>query len=141
MAHSLKKAAAAGFAGTAVMTMLMLVAPKMGMPRMDIAGMLASKMGGIIALGWMAHFVIGSVLAIIYAAFLASRIPGPGLVRGVIYSLIPWLVSQMMVMPMMGMGLFGGSVALAGGSLMGHMVYGAVLGGILGTAECSADCA
>jgi hypothetical protein len=31
-------------------------------------------------------------------------------------------------MPMMGMGLFSSDVLLAGGSMMGHLVYGAVLG-------------
>lgn len=36
------------------------------------------------------------------------------------------------VAPMMGMPVFSGSVALAMGSLIGHLVYGAVVGGIYG---------
>jgi uncharacterized membrane protein YagU involved in acid resistance len=135
MTRSLGKAVVAGLVATTAMTMLMMVAPSMGMPKMDIAGMLASKMGGIRALGWMAHFVIGSVLALVYAARFARRIPGRAFIRGAVYSLLPWLVAQVVVMPMMGMGLFSGSMAMAGGSLLGHVVYGAVLGGIYGIPE------
>ena len=61
------KAVLAGLAGTAVMTMLMLLAPKMGMPPMNIGAMLGSVMGGYVALGWVAHFMIGTVLALGYA--------------------------------------------------------------------------
>jgi hypothetical protein len=34
----------------------------------------------------------------------------------------------------MGMGLFSGSATLAGGSLIGHLAYGVVLGGVTGAA-------
>ncbi len=35
-------------------------------------------------------------------------------------------------MPMMGMPLFSGSVTLAMGSLVGHLFYGGVVGGVYG---------
>ena len=35
-------------------------------------------------------------------------------------------------MPMMGMPVFSGSMTMAMGSLVGHLVYGAVVGGIIG---------
>jgi uncharacterized membrane protein YagU involved in acid resistance len=54
------------------------------------------------------------------------------MVRGAIYSIAPYLMAQLVVMPMMGMPLFSGSATLAMGSLIGHIVYGAVLGGIYG---------
>ena len=123
-----------GLAGTAVMTALMRMAPAMGLPPMNIGAMLGSVMGGSVVLGWMAHFMIGTVLAIVYAALFAARLPGPGFVRGALYGLAPWLVAQLVVMPMMGAGAFGGSFGAAFGSLMGHLVYGAVLGSIYGTA-------
>jgi uncharacterized membrane protein YagU involved in acid resistance len=72
---------------------------------------------------------------VIYAAAFAARLPGPGFVRGALYGLFPWVVAQLVVMPMMGAGPFGGSFGAAFGSLMGHLVYGAVLGGIYATAE------
>ncbi len=128
----LGRAVLAGLGGTVVMTMLMLLAPAMGMPPMDIGKMLAPQMGGVLALGWMAHFVIGVLLALIYAGFFADRLPGAPALRGALYGLLPWLAAQVAVMPMMGMGLFSGSMAMAGGSLMGHLVYGAALGLIYG---------
>ena len=123
-----------GLAGTAVMTALMRMAPAMGLPPMNIGAMLGSVMGGSLVVGWMAHFVIGTVLAMVYAALFATRLPGPGFLRGALYGFAPWLVAQLVVMPMMGAGAFGGSFGAAFGSLMGHLVYGAVLGSIYGTA-------
>src|SRR5215204_1775064 len=90
--------------------------------------MLGSVMRGNVALGWIAHFMIGTVLAGLYATLFVGRLPGPVAVRGMIYSLLPWLVAQIMVMPMMGMGFFSGSAIMAEGSLMGHLVYGALVG-------------
>lgn len=130
---NLGRAALAGLAGTVAMTALMLMAPMMGMPPMNIGAMLGSVMGGNVALGWMAHFVIGVVLALGYAATFAKRLPGAPVVRGALFSLLPWLMAQVVVMPMMGMGLFSGSMLAAGGSLMGHIVYGIVLGLVYGS--------
>jgi uncharacterized membrane protein YagU involved in acid resistance len=117
------------------MTALMLMAPAMGLPPMNIGAMLGSVMGGSLFLGWTAHFMIGTVLAVIYAVIFARRLPGPAFARGALYGLLPWIVAQLVVMPMMGAGVFGGSFGAGFGSLMGHLVYGAVLGGIYGTAE------
>ncbi len=123
----------AGLLGTLVMTAVGLyAAPMMGMPPMNPAEMLAGKMGGITLLGWMGHLMIGATLALVYAWFFLSRIPGPAVARGAIYSLLPWLMAQVLVMPMMGMPLFSGSMAMAGGSLVGHLMYGGVLGGVVG---------
>lgn len=132
MKPNLLKAVGAGFAGTLAMTVVMLMAPRMGMPPMNIGNMLGSVMGGNVALGWAAHFMIGVFLAVVYVVLFAARLPGPALVRGVLYSLAPWLMAQLVVMPMMGMGLFSGSLAMAAGSMLGHVVYGAVLGAVYG---------
>ncbi|MBI3181524.1 MAG: hypothetical protein HYZ28_05220 [Myxococcales bacterium] len=129
---NVKRAVIGGLAGTAAMTALLLTAPKMGLPPMNVGAMLASVMGGSLVLGWMGHFIIGTLLAMGYAALFAKRLPGPGLVRGALYGLLPWLMAQMVVMPMMGAGLFSGSFLAAAGSLMGHLVYGGVLGAICG---------
>ncbi|GAC1515694.1 MAG: hypothetical protein NVS1B4_07250 [Gemmatimonadaceae bacterium] len=127
------KAILAGVVGTAVMTMVgVWVAPMMGIPAMNPAEMLAKPMGGSLALGWIGHFMIGTILAVIYAV-VAPRLPGPAWIRGALYGVAPWLVAQLMMMPMMGMPVFSGSSALAMGSLLGHLVYGAVVGAIYGT--------
>jgi uncharacterized membrane protein YagU involved in acid resistance len=133
MQPGIVKVVGAGVAGTLVMTAVGLhAAPMMGMPAMNPADMLASRMGGVTLLGWAGHLMIGVVLAVGYAMFFLKRLPGPPAVRGAVFSLIPWLMAQLIVMPMMGMPLFSGSMAMAGGSLLGHLVYGAVVGGIVG---------
>jgi len=126
------KAILAGLSGTVAMTALMLMAPMMGMPPMNIGNMLGAMMGGIVALGWVAHFMIGTVLAVLYAALFANRLPGPAVIRGMLFALLPWLLAQIALMPMMGAGFFSGSLMAAGGSMMGHLVFGATIGAIYG---------
>lgn len=133
MASNLGKAVAGGVIGTLVMTAVgVYLAPMMGMPAMNPADMLAMKMGGSSALGWMGHLMIGIVLGLIYAKVALGRLPGPPFLQGALFALAPWLMAQLVVMPMMGMGLFSGSMQLALGSLLGHLIYGAVLGGVVG---------
>ncbi len=129
------KAVLAGLVGTAVMTAVGLwVAPMMGIPRMNPAEMLAGQMGGNAMLGWAGHLMIGIALALIYAK-LAPSLPGPPVVRGALFSLAPWAVAMLVMMPMMGMPIFGGAMPVAMGSLIGHLVYGAVVGQIYGPPE------
>lgn len=132
MKTNLVRTLLAGLAATLVMTVIMLMAPAMGLPPMNVGAMLGSVMGGSLILGWMGHFLIGAGLAVGYAALFAERLPGSPMLRGAIFSLLPWLMAQVIVMPMMGMGLFSGSISAAGGSLIGHVVYGLVLGLVLG---------
>jgi uncharacterized membrane protein YagU involved in acid resistance len=127
------RAVLAGVVGTVVMTMVgVFAAPMMGIPRMNPAVMLAGAMGGNMVLGWAGHFMIGIVLAVSYA-LAAPLLPGPGVVRGALFAIAPWLMAQLVVIPMMGMPVFSGSAPMAMGSLVGHLMYGAVVGGIYGT--------
>lgn len=126
------RAAVAGILGTAVMTAVGLyAAPMMGMPPMNPAAMLAGQMGGSTVMGWIAHLMIGVTLAEVYAV-VAGSLPGPVVVRGALYGVAPWLLLQVAVMPMMGMGLFSGAMSPAMGSLLGHIIYGAVVGVVYG---------
>ncbi len=133
----------AGVIGTGVMTVFAMLAPLMGLPPMDVAGMLAHFMGrwiGFISLplGWAAHFMIGGTLAFIYALWFVKILPGPAWTRGLVYGLLPWLVAQVAVMPLMGMGLFAsawGSMVPALQSLLGHLVYGVTVGAVYGKAH------
>ena len=132
------RAVLAGLAGTGVMTAVgVWVAPLMGMPAMNPAAMLAGAMGGNVTLGWIGHLMIGTILAVIYAA-VVQWLPGPPAARGALYGVAPWLMAQLLVMPMMGMPLFSGSAALAVGSLIGHLAYGAAVGAIYGVGSAPA---
>ena len=137
----IRRAIVAGIVGTIVMTAVGLwVAPLMGMPAMNPARMLAGAMGGGLVPGWLGHFMIGAVLAVIYAA-VAPVLPGNPVVRGGLYALAPFLLAQLVVVPMMGMPLFSGSAVMAMGSLVGHLVYGGVVGGVYGPVPAAASVA
>lgn len=121
-----------GIVGTLVMTAVGLwIAPLMGLPRMNPADMLAGAMGGSVILGWSGHLLIGITLALIYAV-VSPSLPGAPAMRGALYGLAPWIVAMLVVMPVMGMPMFGGSAGPALGSLVGHLVYGGIVGGIYG---------
>lgn len=133
------RAAMGGFAGTVAMTAMMyLVAPMMGL-RMDIAAMLGSMLGGSWTAGLMMHFVNGALIfPAIYASVLYPHLPGTPALRGTIWGVALWLIAQVMVMPMMGAGLFSsavGGMMAAMGSLVGHLLYGSLLGVVAGAPE------
>lgn len=93
----------AGLVGTAAMTILMYAAPLMGLPAMDIMAALGSLVPGAptYAVGALMHFGIGVTLALLYAALFASRLPGPGWLRGALFSLLPWLFAITLMAPTM----------------------------------------
>ena len=135
---SIKSALIAGLIATAAMTAFTFMAPLMGF-EMDIPKMLANTMGTPIIVGWIAHFMVGEILAISFAAiFLRKTNKTSDFKSGALFGLIPWFVAQIMVMPMMSTisvgsytaGLFSGSAMIAMASLVGHLIYGAILGGI-----------
>jgi uncharacterized membrane protein YagU involved in acid resistance len=113
--------------------------PMMGLPRMDIAAMLGGMLGGW-GMGMAMHFLNGTVIfPLIYAYLLFAKLPGSSQLKGILWGLILWVLAQIVVMPMMGAGLFGlsmgGGMMPAFGSLMGHIVYGVLLGWIAGHAH------
>ena len=55
---------------------------------------------------------------------------GPAVVWEALYGIAPFLLAQIAVIPMMGMPLFSGSVKLVMGSLVGHLFYGGLVGGV-----------
>ena len=139
MKPNLTKAVLGGLAGTVMMTMMMrFVAPLMLGHPMDIAGMLANMMGGVRAVGMAAHLMNGVVIFPLVYTFLVFRyLPGPPLLRGVIWGAVLWVVAEAMIMPMAGAGFFSseiGGTKAAAAALMGHLAYGALLGYIAGTA-------
>jgi uncharacterized membrane protein YagU involved in acid resistance len=129
-----------GFFGTLAITLLMYKgAPMMGLPKMDIAAMLGRILGGWTP-GMIMHFANGAVIfPLIYAYLLFSKLPGAPAVKGITLGVALWVMAQVIVMPMMGAGMFGlktgGGVMSAFGSLIGHVIYGALLGWIGGHAH------
>ncbi len=83
------------------------------------------------------NLAVGIALAVVYAGFIEPRLNGTGWFKGIVFSLIPWLLSVVVLFPILGIELFGAG-ADAGplpalGSLVAHLVYGFVLGGFFGS--------
>jgi uncharacterized protein DUF6789 len=74
-----------GIAGTIVLTMLMYIgAPMMGIPKMDIAAMLGTMLGGW-TMGMVMHFVNGTILfPLIYALVVFSKLRGGPITKGIL---------------------------------------------------------
>jgi len=130
----------AGVSATAIMSIVaVIVAPMMGMPKMDFGTMLGTNnpmMAMPYAAGWMMHFVVGIVLTALYASVFLNRLSGSYAVRGIVFAMIPFIIAQSMMMPMMGNGFWsGGDMMAIMGSLIGHIVFGAVLGAVYGKGE------
>ena len=89
-------------------------------------------------MGMIAHVINGAIIfPLIYAYALYPVLPGEPWLKGTVWGLILWFLSQAMVMPIMGLGFFSSKApaAMMGviGSLIGHVAYGAILGAIVGT--------
>ena len=130
------RAAVAGLLGTAAMTALLLIEPSIGLPKIAMGQVLSSSLGLTTAhlpigpaVGWVLHFVIGIVLALIYGGAFDDRLPGGSVLRGMLYGCLVFVVAQVVFMPLVGGGFFSrGDLALITGSLLGHLLYGAVVG-------------
>jgi uncharacterized membrane protein YagU involved in acid resistance len=125
-----------GFVGTLFMTLLMrFAAPMMGV-QMNIAALLAKMMHTGMAMGLLAHFMLGAIVfALIYAYLLYRVLPGAPAVRGIEWGMALWFLMELLVMPMLGMGVFNsvmGGAKTAMAALIAHIVYGALLGWIAG---------
>ena len=137
------KVITAGIAATAVMSIVaVMVAPMMGMPKMDFGTMLGTNnpmMAMPYMAGWIIHFVVGIVLTAIYASIFINKLSGSYAVRGIIFAMIPFVIAQSMMMPMMGNGFWSSAsevqMMAIMGSLIGHIVFGAVLGTVYGKGE------
>ena len=133
--RSVGKSIIAAFVATVFLSIMMVAKSMMGiMPQLDIASMLASMLGapGNLAIGWLAHFMIGTIGYGLAFAFLGERLPGGPLMEGVVLALIGWLVMMIMVMPLAGAGLFALGLGIAAPvmTLMLHIIFGAVLGAV-----------
>jgi len=84
------------------------------------------------------HFINGSVTFPLSYAYLAFRfLPGQPWLRGVLWGFVLWGLVELLVMPLMGAGLFSadsGRVAIAAAIvlLFGHLAYGTLLGLVAG---------
>lgn len=146
---SILGAIVAGLIGTVIFTMVMNMAPKMGMPEMDMVGMLGAMFSpeGNRTMGLAIHLMMGIVFAIIYALLWNAGVGTVGLLWGALFGVGHWLVAGAMMggMPMMHAGIKAGTVEAPGifmlqnggvmafmGGLIGHVIFGLVVALVYG---------
>ena len=103
----------------------------------DIPQLLGSKLGTGLAGGVAAHYVIGSVLAVIYAA-IAPSLWGPRIVRALTYITIQTVLGVFLFMfPLLDMGIagLGAGIAVPFIALIRHWVFGLVLAALVPTGQ------
>lgn len=136
-------AVVAGVVASLVFSMVLAMAPKMGMPKMDIVSLLGSMFGKPNqALGWMMHLMMGVVFALIYAFLWSAGVSAATWLFGLIFGAVQWLAVGVVMgmIPMMHVGIKSGAVQAPGlwmtnhgglmafmGGLVGHMIFGVVI--------------
>ncbi len=124
----------AGFVATIALSAVMLMKQAAGlMPQLNPIEMITRMMGASSPLiGWIVHFMIGTVVWGILYAILDSRLPGRPWFRGALLATGAWLIMMVVMMPMAGAGMFGMALGLGMmaplATLMMHWIFGAVLG-------------
>lgn len=131
----------AGLAATVVLSVLMVLKSVVGLlPAVNAIEMLTQLgathfgMPESAAVGWIAHFVIGVVLWGLVFAGTYETWPSSPPIKGAVFSFMVWLLMMSMFMPMAGAGFFatniGPGAAIA--TLVLHLIFGVVLGGVFG---------
>ena len=137
MKPNIGRAFAGGFVGTVIFTLMMrFVAPMMGV-RMDVVAKIGEMTHTGMAGGILVHLLNGTVIfPLIYVYLLYRWLPGAPWQKGLLWGVILWLGLEVVMMPMMGGGMFSaemGGVKAVMGALIGHLIYGAIFGVIVGT--------
>ncbi len=131
MTTKIKQSLIGGIVGTAVMTMVMLIAPMMGMPKMNPPELLSMMMGFPIVVGWLMHFLIGIIFAMAYAFFFMNIVKkiSSNIIKGAIFGFAVFVFAQI-AMAIMG-AMLGDTPPMEGsmmlmiiGSIIGHVIFG-----------------
>jgi len=142
--RDLKQAIFAGFVATAILAIFMYAAPLAGLPRIDLASALGTPFAGGPAtlwtgswwLGLAIFFLFGSVVSPYVYAYAFHGLLGNSWLRGIEWGVFVWIFGGVAVMTTMGLGFneahFAHPFSSFLSSLAGHVVYGAILGGLSG---------
>ena len=131
--NTISRGMVAGFVATIVLSTTMMGKAAMGvMPARNPVGMIVNMISTSLAMGWVIHFMIGTIIWRDPFAGVHKVLPGsqPWIKGGVGASLLMMVA----VMPMAGAGLFGMQMGMMAPvmTLVLHLIYGAVLGALYG---------
>ncbi|MFY0989522.1 DUF6789 family protein [Halomonas sp. C05BenzN] len=132
----------AGLVATLVISMFMILRLSAGlMPwynPIEIMNLTAQRALGTpssMYVGWLIHFAVGTLIWGVLFGLMVSDLPGStDTRRGLVFGLGTWLVVMLTVFPMAGSGFFGMGFGLVApiSTLLGHIVFGLVLGATYG---------
>jgi len=134
MVGDIPRIALAGLVGALSMALATYLFNLLGIPIADLGRLIATKIlryhSHRTRLGFVLHLVNGVLLALVYAMLLVPLLPGPYWMRGLLYGTGLWLVMMVVLLPLLGDGLFGSrtSRGMAPSALAVHLLYGLVLG-------------
>lgn len=141
---NIKSGLTAGFAATAVLSVLMVIKQAVGMvPTLNPIDLLANILANVTGsapspiAGWALHFLIGTILWGTAYSMLQSVLPGKPAMRGMLFAIGPWLLMMVIVMPIGGAGMFGLALGpiVPIATLALHLVFGATLGIVYAKSE------
>ncbi|MBM3463288.1 MAG: hypothetical protein FJX76_14395 [Armatimonadetes bacterium] len=153
------RAVLAGFAGTVTMVLAMIVSYVValflsGVSLPDARGALGN---GAVVETWLhnlthnpvvnattdmlygalaVHLLMGLFWAVAYARYFEPYLRGGAWEKGMLFSLLPWVLSLVVFLPLVGGGFMGATINAGPlptiGNLLLHLVYGATLGMVYG---------
>lgn len=143
MRNTLTAGAVAGLIAGVVfgLMMQMMSAPTPDGTSVPMMAMVAQVVGsGSLAVGWLYHLFNSALIGAIFAWLVANRGAGKGRLAalGAGYGFVWWVLGGLILMPLLlGMPAFAPlrmapMFPVAMGSLVGHLIYGALLGAALG---------
>ena len=125
---------AGGLAATIVITGMMLLLSYLGMPDINYGEMLARFTKTSPLVGWIMHFVTGLILAYGYVYYFRDEVDGPYPVRGLIYGVLPWVITLIMLFPMIGIKRDNVTSPSVGifilSTMIAYLAFGLVLGAV-----------
>ena len=127
-----------GFVATLAMTVVLYLAMPLlgGDPAM--ARRMAETVGIGMAAGLIIHFLLGTFVFPRAYILLYEKVPGRSWMKGVVWGAGLWLLAEVLVIPILGGGLFHAKWSGFTGAfvfLIAHLLYGGALGAIIRASE------
>ena len=138
MMSRVQKGMVAGFAATVAVSVLELGNMVMGSPVLAFPAIVASMLGmlGNLAVGWVAHLIIGTVVLGGAFGFLYPKLPSyTAATKGITYAIAAMCVMMTVVFLFGDFRMFRGSDGFGtiAWMLFTHAVFGIVIGSVYGT--------
>ena len=136
MKPHLRRVCFAGFVSTTLITlMVFFLSPYLTGGPYDLAAWLAERLGASWIGGVATHLLAGTLILPAVYVLCFRWLPGGFVLRGTTFGLALWGLSQLLLRPQLGEGFLGsrsGGPRSVAESLVGHLVYGLVLGFLVG---------